>query len=77
MEDKPVMPKNTEDVYSDLYTEKFADSKLPENQNKSRDHTILPSTFRSSYTSYAWSNRRNRYIINLYKQTATKNHVPI
>lgn len=52
IEDKPIMPINAEDVYAELYTESFPDSKLPENRIKTRDHTILPSTF---IYSYLWS----------------------
>lgn len=43
-EGKTVMPTNAENVYDSPYTERFADSKLPENQTKTRDHTVLPST---------------------------------
>ena len=44
MTDEQLMSTAANDVYHNVTIEKFADSKLPENMDKSRDQNVLPST---------------------------------
>ena len=54
MSDGLLQATSANDIYHNVSIEKFADSKLPENLNKSRDQNVLPG-----------KNKRDCYEVNV------------